>query len=82
MKSALRIVLLIINRISFVLVFLCGISGIVEQLLGPGNYEKMLKKLKIPLSYEQWWLFMLVCLIVLIITYILIKKFFQNARDN
>ncbi len=74
MREVLRIVLLIINIISFILVFLFGLTGIVYEIFGPAAYEKMLTKLKIPWSYGR----MFVCLIILIITYILSKKFFKT----
>ena len=75
-REFLNIILLIINIVSFVLVLLFGASGIIYELFGPANYEKILQKLKIPWSFERIWLFMFVCLIILIITYILRKKFF------
>ena len=75
-KGLLKATLLIINIISFVLVLLFGASGIIYELFGPASYEKILQKLKIPWSFERIWLFMFVCLIILIITYILRKKFF------
>ena len=76
MRKVLSIILLIINIISFVLVLLFGASGIIDELFGHANYEKMLQKLKIPWSYERIWVFMFVCLIILIVTYVLRKKFF------
>lgn len=76
MRKFLNIFLLIINIISFALVLLFGASGVVYELLGPANYEKILKKLKIPWSFERIWLFMFLCLIILIITYFLRKRFF------
>lgn len=76
MREVLRIILLITNIISFALVLLFGATGIIYELLGPANYEKMLEKLKIPWSFERIWSFMFVCLIILTITYILRKKFF------
>ena len=76
MKHLLNIILLIINIISFALVSLFGASGIIYELFGPANYEKLLQKLKIPWSYERIWVFMLICLVICIITYIFRKKFF------
>lgn len=76
MKEILRIVLLITNILSFVLVLLFGATGIIYELLGPASYEKFLAKLKIPWSFERIWLFVFVCLVILIITYFLRKKYF------
>lgn len=77
MRKLLNIILLTINTISFVLVLLFGASGIIYELFGPANYEKILQKLKIPWSFEHICLFMYVCLIILIITYFLRKKFLK-----
>ena len=76
MREFLNIFLKIINIISFALVFLFGLSGIIQELLGHAVYVKMLQKLNIPWSYERIWLFMFVCLIITIITCILREKFF------
>lgn len=78
MREILRIILLITNIIFFALVLLFGASGITYELFGPENYEKMLEKLKIPCSFERIWLFMFACLMILIITYSLRKKFFRT----
>lgn len=76
MKDAIGMILLIINIVLFVLVLLFGITGVIYEILGPAGYEKVIARLKIPWSYERIWSFMFVCLIVLIITYFLRKKFF------
>lgn len=76
MRNVIKIILLIINIISFVLVWLFGVTGVVYEILGPASYEKMLAKLNIPWSYESIWSFMFICLIILIATYLLRKKFF------
>lgn len=76
MKEILRIVLLVTNILSFVLVLLFGATGIIYELLGPASYEQFLAKLKIPWSFEHIWLFEFVCLVILIITYFLRKKYF------
>ena len=76
MRGFFNIILSIVNKISFVLVLLFGVSGIIYELFGPAKYEKILQKLKITWSFERIWLFMFVSLIILIITYILRKKFF------
>ena len=75
MKGFLNIILLIINIFSFALVFLFGASGIIYELFGYAHYRKILEKLRIPWSFEHIWLFMFVCLIILIVTYMLRKKF-------
>lgn len=76
MREVLKIILLIINILSFSLVALFGATGIIYEILGPAAYEKMIVKFKIPWNFECIWNFMFVCLIILIITYLICKKFF------
>ena len=76
MKKFLKVVLLIINIVTFVFVFVFGLSGIIYDLLGPATYVKMLQALKIPWSFEQIWVFMFACLVLMILSYFLRKKFF------
>lgn len=77
MRDIIRIILLVINIISFGLVAIFGLTGIIYELLGPAGYEKMLERLKIPWKFEQIWTFMFICLAVLIITCFLRKKYFM-----
>lgn len=78
MKKVIRTILLITNIVSFALLSLYGASGIIYELFGPAIYDKMLAALGIPWNFDQIWLFMFVCSIVLIITYLLRKKFFDD----
>ena len=78
MKSIIGSVLLVINIISFVCVLIFGIFGIVEYLLGPAETEKWIKKLNIPLSYNQVLFIVFICLAIMIITYIIRKIFFET----
>ena len=76
MRNAVRIALLVINIICFLLIAIFGVTGIVYEILGPAGYQKMLAKLKIPWSFQRIWTFMFICLVILIVTYFLRKKFF------
>jgi len=66
--------LLIINIVSFAITILFGIFGIYEQIMGPADAEKLLKKLHIPLSYNQALIIGFVCLGIMCITYTLRAK--------
>jgi cytochrome c oxidase assembly factor CtaG len=77
MRNILRNTLLAINIISFGLVAIFGFTGIIYELFGPASYDKMLERLNIPWRFEQIWTFSLICLVVLIITYIMRKKLFS-----
>lgn len=74
MNVFVNAVLLIINIISFVITVLFGVFGIYEQIMGPIDAEKLLKKLHIPLSYNQALIIGFICLALMIITYILRAK--------
>ena len=74
MMAFLRVVLLILNIIFFVLTVLFSILGIYEQITGPAQIEKLLKKLNIPLSYNQMLIVGLACVALMTITYILRAK--------
>lgn len=76
MTAFVNIVLLIVNIISFVITALFGVFGIYEQIMGPADAKKLLKKLHIPLSYNQTLIIWFVCLALLIITYILRDLYF------
>ena len=56
MKTLINVILLIVNIISDAGVILFAIFGIYEQIMGPGEAERLLKKLHIPLSYNQTFL--------------------------
>ena len=66
--------LLIINVISFAATVLFAIFGIYKQIMGPADAEKLLKKLHIPLSYNQTLVIGFACLALMIISYILRAK--------
>ncbi len=77
MKEIIGTILLYINTISFVLVAIFGLTGIIYELIGPAGYEKIIERLKIPWRFEQIWIFFLIFSIVLILTYFLRKRFFR-----
>ena len=74
MTAFINTILLIVNISSFAVVILFAIFGVYEQIMGPADAEKLLKKLHIPLSYNQALIIGFVCLTLMIISYILIEK--------
>ena len=74
MIAFINVILLIINITSFAAVVLFAIFGIYEQIMGPADAEKLLKKLHIPLSYNQTLIIGFACLALMIISYILREK--------
>ena len=74
MKTFINPVLLVANIISWVVVVLFGAIGIYEQITGPAGVEKLLKKLNIPLSFNQVFIIGIISIVLLWVTYILRKK--------
>ena len=74
MTSFINVFLLIIHVTSFATTVLFAIFGIYEQIMGPADAEKLLKKLHIPLSYNQTLIIGFACLALMIISYILREK--------
>ena len=74
MKTFINTVLLVANIISWVVVVLFGAIGVYEQITGPAGVEKLLKKLNIPLSFNQVFIIGIISIVLLWVTYILRKK--------
>ena len=74
MTAFINVILLIVNVISFAATVLFVIFGAYEQIMGPADAEKLLKKLHIPLSYNQALFAGFACLSLMIISYILQAK--------
>ena len=53
MMAFIKVSALIVNIISFVATVLFLIWGLYEEIVGPAGAEKLLKKLHIPLNYNQ-----------------------------
>ena len=74
MTTFINTILLIVNIISFAATVLFTIFGVYEQIMGPADAEKLLKKLHISLSYNQAIIVGFVCLALMIVSYILRAK--------
>ncbi len=74
MAALINTVLLIVNIISFIVIVLFAPFGIYEQIMGPADAEKLLKKLHFSLSYNQVLIIWFVCLALMIICYVLREK--------
>ncbi len=53
MKPFINIIVQIVSIISYSVTVLFALFGIYELIMGPADAEKLLKKLHIPLSYNQ-----------------------------
>ena len=74
MIAFISIILLIVNIISFAATVFYAIFGVYEQIMGPADAEKLLKKLHIPLTYNQALIIGFVCLALMFVSYILRAK--------
>ena len=75
MKEILKIVLILVSKVSSMILLIYGVIGIVAELLNPPVFEKLLSKLNIPLNYDELWMIGWINLAVFIITN-LVKKYF------
>ena len=74
MKSIVTIVLLIINLISFAVLFLCSAVLITAEFTGVPEVEKMLKKIHIYITYDQFVKIGFIAMTIVIISFILRAK--------
>ena len=74
MTTFISAILLVVNIASFAVTVLFGIFGIYEQIMGPANAEKLLKRLNIPLNYRQVLIIGFVSLVIMFIVYVLREK--------
>ena len=74
MTMLVNIALPVVIIISFVTTILFAIFGIYEQIMGPADAKKLLKKLHIPLSYNQVLIIGFISLVLMIISNILLAK--------
>lgn len=70
MMRFINIALLIVEIVSFVITILFVIFGIYEQLMGPADAEKILKKLHVPLTYNQVLIIGIICITLMLSAHI------------
>ena len=74
MINFLKTVLYIINIISFCCVIVFAIFGVYEQIMGPAEAERLLKKLNIPLSCNQVFLLAIIFVVIMMGSHFARKK--------
>ena len=78
MIKFLKSLLLIINVITFAIMMLFIIFGIYDQIAGPGNAERLLKQMNIPLSYTQVFVIGFIWVVFTLILYKFRKEMFKE----
>ena len=74
MKLFLNIIMQIVSIISYSATALFALFGIYELIMGPADAEKLLKKLHIPLTYNQTLIIGFIFVILAIAWYIIKAK--------
>ena len=74
MKPFINIIVQIVSIISYSETALFALFGIYELIMGPADAEKLLKKLHIPLSYNQTLIIGFIFIILAIAGYIIKAK--------
>lgn len=74
MKPFINIIMQIVSIISYSVTALFALFGIYELIMGPADAEKLLKKLHIPLSYNQTLIVGFIFIILAIAGYIIKAK--------
>ncbi len=77
MRDSVRAFLLVVNIVSFIFVCLFGLVGVVVDIIGPGEFDRLLARFNIAWSFDQGTIAGYICLAVLIITYFSRKKLFK-----
>ena len=74
MKLFINIIMQIVSIISYSATALFALFGIYELIMGPADAEKLLKKLHIPLTYNQALIIGFIFVILAIAWYIIKAK--------
>lgn len=74
MKLFINIIMQIVSIISYSATALFALFGIYELIIGPADAEKLLKKLHIPLTYNQTLIIGFIFVILAIAWYIIKAK--------
>lgn len=74
MKLFINIIMQIVSIISYSATALFALFGIYELIMGPSDAEKLLKKLHIPLTYNQTLIIGFIFVILAIAWYIIKAK--------
>lgn len=74
MKLFINIIMQIVSIISYLATALFALFGIYELIMGPADAEKLLKKLHIPLTYNQTLIIEFIFVILAIAWYIIKAK--------
>lgn len=80
-KDVIKTVVQIVHILSFCGTLLCGVLGVVYEIIGPVKYKQLLSSFGISKGFERTWIWAVVMLILLLSThFILIKNQYKNRE--
>lgn len=78
MKDLIKILVNVIQSISFCAVMLSGVIGVVYEIVGHAKFEQILSMMGICKGFERIWIISAIMLGLLIVTYFIKVKFFAD----
>lgn len=78
MREIIKKSVLIINVLSLTFVFIFFIFGLIENIFGSPGLDNLLKRLNIPMNSDSVLLFSIISIAIMIVSYILLKKVWDN----
>jgi hypothetical protein len=66
------------NVLTLIFVFIFFLFGLIENIFGAPGLDNLLKWLNIPLNSDSVLLFSIISIVIMIISYILLKKVWEN----
>jgi ABC-type dipeptide/oligopeptide/nickel transport system permease component len=78
MREIIKKSVLIINVLSLTFVFIFFIFGLIENIFGAPGLDNLLKRLNIPMNSDSVLLFSIISIAIMIVSYILLKKVWDN----
>lgn len=79
MKDVIKTVVQIVHILSFCGTLLCGVLGVVYEIIGPVKYEQLLSSFGISKGFERTWIWAVVMLILLLSTYFIKAELLSNT---
>ena len=76
MKEFIRNIVNITHIISFCMLLVIGVMGVIYELIGHVRFERLLKTIGVSNSFDKFWILGVVVFFVLLITYFLKAKIF------
>ena len=77
MKTLFKAIIQVVHILSFCGVLLAGALGVIYEIVGYATFEKMLSSIGISKGFERIWIFSIIMLLLLIVTYFIKIRLFS-----